>query len=101
MDLRNSELNGQHAEDGLPEIEMAITHSAVRFDFRPPMVPSGLRIGTLAFAVPGFGTKEFRDVADIIAGAPLPSVDDGVPVNLRNRVCALADKFPLCRGLLS
>jgi glycine hydroxymethyltransferase len=50
---------------------------------------------------PGLGAKEFREVADIIAGAPTPSFDGGVAVNLRDRVSALADKFPLYRGLLS
>ena len=100
MDLRNSELDGQRAEDRLPHIEITVSRIAARFDPRQSMVSSGLRIGTQAFAAAGFGTKEFREVADIIAGAPLPSFD-GVAVNLGDRVAALADKFPLYRGLLS
>jgi glycine hydroxymethyltransferase len=101
VDLRNSELDGRQAEDRLPEIETTVRRIAVRLDPCPSTVSSGLRMGTPAFAAPGFGTTEFHEVADIIAGAPLPSFDDGVAVNLRYRVSALADKFPLDRGLLS
>ena len=101
MDLRNSELNGQQAGDRLPQTEITVNRIAVRFDPCPSMVSSGLPIGTPACAAPGLGTKEFREVADIIAGAPTPSFDGGVAVNLRDRVSALADKFPLYRGLLS
>ena len=100
MDLRNSELNGHQAEDRLPQIEITVSRIAVRFD-PPSMVSSGLSIGTHAFAAPGLGTKEFREIADIIAGAPLPLFDDGVAVNPGDRVCALDDKFQLYRGLLS
>lgn len=86
MDLRNSERNGQWAEDRLPQIEFTVSRIAVRFDPRPSMVSSGLRIGAQALAAPGFGTKEVRGVANIIDGAPLPSFDVGVAVNLRDRV---------------
>jgi glycine hydroxymethyltransferase len=99
--LRKSELNGQQAVDPLHQIEIAVNCKAVRFDPRPSMVSSGHRIVAPAFAAPGFGTKEPRDVADIIGGAPLRSLDDGVPVNLRDRISALADKFPRYRELLS
>ena len=59
MDLRSSELNGQQAEDRLPQIEITVNRNAV------------------------------------------PSFDDGVAVKLRDRVSALADKFPLYPGLSS
>ena len=42
------------------------------YDPRPPMVTSGLRIGTPALATRGFGAEEFTEVAEIIAAAPLP-----------------------------
>ena len=64
--------------------------------FRPPLVTSGLRIGTPALASRGFGDTEFAEVADIIALALQPGAD--VPA-LRARVAALADAFPLYPGL--
>ena len=93
VDLRNSELDGQQAEDRLHEVGITVNRNAVPNDPRPPMVTSGLRIGTPALATRGFGADEFTEVADIIAEALKPGeVDiDG----LRKRVAVLAEKFPL------
>jgi glycine hydroxymethyltransferase len=95
VDLRDSELDGQQAEDRLHQVGITVNRNAVPFDPRPPMVSSGVRIGTPALAARGFGTEEFREVADIIAAALLPSFDDGIAAKLRDRVAALAEKFPL------
>jgi glycine hydroxymethyltransferase len=64
------------------------------------MVSSGLRIGTPALAARGFGAAEFTEVADIIATALIASAGSGTlpgdtAVELRERVTALAEKFPL------
>lgn len=60
------------------------------------MVTSGLRIGTPALATRGFGTEDFTEVAEIIASALKPSYDAD---DLKARVVALAEKFPLYPGL--
>ncbi|MDF3289302.1 serine hydroxymethyltransferase [Streptomyces silvisoli] len=99
VDLRNSELDGQQAEDRLHGIGITVNRNAVPNDPRPPMVTSGLRIGTPALATRGFGADEFREVADIIAEALKPSFDAGTAEGLRARVTALATKFPLYPGL--
>ena len=93
VDLRESELNGQQAEDRLHEIGITVNRNAVPFDPRPPMVTSGLRIGTPALATRGFGKAEFTEVADIIAEALHPDLAD--TSRLRSRVEALTSNFPL------
>ncbi|MEU0650526.1 serine hydroxymethyltransferase [Streptomyces umbrinus] len=95
VDLRNSDLNGQQAEDRLHDIGITVNRNAVPFDPRPPMVTSGLRIGTPALATRGFEAEDFREVADIIAQALKPSYDPTVGVKLSDRVRALADAHPL------
>jgi glycine hydroxymethyltransferase len=105
VDLRHSELDGQQAEDTLHRIGITVNRNAVPFDPRPPMVSSGLRIGTPALAARGFGAKEFAEVADIIATALIASASTGTnssgtlgdeaAVELRGRVTALAEQFPL------
>jgi glycine hydroxymethyltransferase len=95
VDLRHSELDGQQAEDRLHQVGITVNRNAVPFDPRPPMVSSGVRIGTPALAARGFGPDDFREVADIIATTLLPSFDDGIAAKLRERVTALAEKFPL------
>ncbi len=95
VDLRESELDGQQAEDRLHRVGITVNRNAVPFDPRPPMVTSGLRIGTPALATRGFGHAEFTEVADVIAAALAVHVDDGVVGELRARVDRLTEKFPL------
>ncbi|MFJ5955452.1 serine hydroxymethyltransferase [Paenarthrobacter sp. NPDC092416] len=94
VDLRNSQLDGQQAEDLLHSVGITVNRNAVPFDPRPPMVTSGLRIGTPALATRGFGAEEFTEVADIIATA----LKAGTATNteaLQARVDKLAADFPL------
>ncbi|MGN6403259.1 serine hydroxymethyltransferase [Sinomonas sp.] len=99
VDLRNSDLDGQQGEDRLHRVGITVNRNAVPFDPRPPMVSSGLRIGTPALATRGFGETEFREVADIIATALKPGFDDETAQSLRARVQLLADKHPLYPNL--
>lgn len=95
-DLRNSPLTGQDAQDLLHEVGITVNRNAVPFDPRPPMVTSGVRIGTPALASRGFGAKEFEEVSDVIATA----LKGGADVEaLRARVAKLAADFPLYPGL--
>ncbi|MGO4424073.1 serine hydroxymethyltransferase, partial [Streptomyces sp. MCAF7] len=96
VDLRNSTLDGQQAEDRLHRIGITVNRNAVPFDPRPPMISSGLRIGTPALATRGFGETEFREVADIIAQAlKEEQLSDERAGLLRDRVDKLAGAFPL------
>jgi glycine hydroxymethyltransferase len=95
VDLRNSTLDGQQGEDRLHRIGITVNRNAVPFDPRPPMVSSGLRIGTPALATRGFGPAEFTEVADIIAEAVMGDLSEDSAILLRERVSVLAAKFPL------
>ena len=96
VDLRHSQLDGKQAEDLLHEAGITVNRNAVPWDPRPPMVTSGLRIGTPALATRGFGAPEFEEVAEIIATALKPGADVAA---LRARVDRLAADFPLYDGL--
>jgi glycine hydroxymethyltransferase len=97
-DLRNSELDGQQAENVLHDVNITVNRNAVPFDPRPPMVTSGLRIGTPALASRGFGDAEFTEVADVIAHALMPNPDRAA---LKARVEKLTAQYPLYPGLES
>ncbi|WP_083393055.1 serine hydroxymethyltransferase [Curtobacterium sp. MMLR14_010] len=92
VDLRESEVDGKQAEDLLHEVGITVNRNSVPFDPRPPMVTSGVRIGTSALATRGFGDAEFTEVADIIALTLMPNPDVAA---LSARVKALTDAFPL------
>ena len=97
VDLRNSPIDGQQAEDLLHEVGITVNRNSVPDDPRPPMVTSGLRIGTPALATRGFGDEEFREVAEVIAETLKPGAD---LAPLRARTAVLAEKFPLYEGLV-
>lgn len=104
VDLRDSSLNGQEGEDLLARIDITVNRNAVPFDPRPPMVTSGLRIGTPALATRGFSEEAFAEVADIIAETLIAGAGDGDADSstldaLRDRVRALADAHPLYPSL--
>ncbi|MFG1641956.1 serine hydroxymethyltransferase [Amycolatopsis sp. NPDC049252] len=99
VDLVQSTLDGQQAEDRLHEVGITVNRNAVPFDPRPPMITSGLRIGTPALATRGFQAADFTEVADVIAEALKPDFDDAVRAKLRDRVETLAKKHPLYADL--
>jgi len=96
VDLRDAPIDGQTAEDLLHEAGITVNRNSVPNDPRPPMVTSGVRIGTPALATRGFGAAEFTEVADIIASVLKPEPDVAA---LRARVRVLTEKFPLYSGL--
>ncbi|GAA4380521.1 serine hydroxymethyltransferase [Paeniglutamicibacter cryotolerans] len=97
VDLRASALDGQVAEDLLAKVDITVNRNAVPFDPRPPMVTSGLRIGTPALATRGFSAAAFAEVADLIAETLVAGADAEAAVldGLRARVHALAAAHPL------
>lgn len=101
VDLRNSELDGKQGEDLLQEVDITVNRNAVPWDPRPPMVTSGLRIGTPALTTRGFGTQAFKEVADIIALTLIAGATDNKAAlpELANRVEALAQAHPLYPNL--
>ena len=99
-DLRESELDGQQAEDRLHDIGVTVNRNAVPFDPRPPAVSSGLRIGTPALATRGLQHDDFVEVGTVIAATLNPqdefaAVRDG----LAERVRAVAQRHPLYADL--
>jgi glycine hydroxymethyltransferase len=98
VDLRESELDGQQAEDRLHEIGITVNRNAVPFDPRPPMVTSGLRVGTSALATRGLLQDDFAEVGEIIATALTPAFDERRG-ELAERVTAVVERYPLYEHL--
>jgi glycine hydroxymethyltransferase len=94
VDLRESELDGKMAEDRLHAIGITVNRNAVPFDPRPPMVTSGLRLGTPALATRGLQLEDFTEIGKILARALVPGFED-VRSELAERVTAIAERYPL------
>jgi glycine hydroxymethyltransferase len=95
LDLRATEWTGLAAQDRLDECKLTVNRNTVPFDERPPMVASGVRIGTPAATMRGFDEADFREVSAIIVGA---LAEDANVEALASRAVALCDKRPLYPG---
>jgi glycine hydroxymethyltransferase len=98
VDLRESELDGQQAEDRLHDVGITVNRNAVPFDPRPPMVTSGLRVGAPALATRGLQADDFTEVGRIIARALQPDFESARD-DLADRVSAIAERYPLYANL--
>ncbi|MGD9736944.1 MAG: serine hydroxymethyltransferase [Solirubrobacterales bacterium] len=94
VDLTPTGLDGQSAEDRLEAVGITVNRNAIPFDERPPMNPSGLRIGTPALTTRGFGEEEMREIAAVIVAA-LGSEFEAEKSALAERTGTLMDRFPL------
>ncbi len=94
VDLRESQLDGQQGEDRLHEIGITVNRNAVPFDPRPPMISSGLRIGSPALATRGFQQDDFVEVGRILAASLGPDFAERKG-ELVERVAALTERYPL------
>ncbi|HEX5925710.1 MAG TPA: serine hydroxymethyltransferase [Baekduia sp.] len=98
VDLRESEIDGQQSEDRLHAVGITVNRNAVPFDPRPPMVTSGLRVGTAALATRGLQAEDFAEIGDIMATALTPAYE-AKRDELAERVTAIADRYPLYEHL--
>ena len=87
-------LDGQTAEDRLEAVGITVNRNAIPFDERPPMDPSGLRIGTPALTTRGMKEDEMEEIAAVIATA-LGADFDSEKASLSDRTGALMDRHPL------
>ena len=75
LDLRATDWTGLAAQERLEECRLTVNRNTVPFDERPPMVASGVRIGTPAATMRGFDEDDFREVAAVIVGSLQPDAE--------------------------
>ncbi|GAB4153532.1 MAG: serine hydroxymethyltransferase [Planctomycetota bacterium] len=91
VDLRATDTTGAEVEDAAPLAGISVNKNAVPGDPRPPMVTSGLRLGTAAATTRGMGKPEMEILAEVILGL----VRKQDPESFRGRVLDLCKAFPL------
>ena len=95
VDVFSKGLTGKVAEAALGKAGITVNKNAIPFDKNPPMVASGIRIGTPAITSRGMGESEMDAIADLIARALAAPDNDGVLSAVRSEVETLCRKFPL------
>src|SRR5690606_25628465 len=94
VDLNPTGLDGKEGEARLDEVGITVNRNAIPFDERPPMNPSGLRIGTPALTTRGMREDDMREIAAVIATA-LSDRFEAERASLRERTEALMQRYPL------
>ncbi|MDQ2940333.1 MAG: serine hydroxymethyltransferase [Actinomycetota bacterium] len=94
VDLTPTGLDGKTAESRLEEVGITVNRNAIPFDERPPMNPSGLRIGTPALTTRGLVEEDMREIAEVISVA-LSDRFDSERDSLAERTKALMGRYPL------
>jgi glycine hydroxymethyltransferase len=92
IDLRNKGVLGVEAQNRLEKAGITVNKNSIPFDPNPPMIPSGLRMGTPAITTRGMKEGEMRKIASWINEA---IADENSCVRIKEEVRKLCSKFPL------
>jgi len=101
VDLTPLGVTGRDADEALERAGITCNKNGIPNDPLPPVKTSGIRVGSPAGTTRGFGVKEFRDIADMIADvleglrAKGEHGDPEVEAAVRLRVRALCERFPI------
>jgi glycine hydroxymethyltransferase len=95
VDVFSKGITGKVAETALGKAGITVNKNAIPFDQNPPMVASGIRIGTPAVTTRGMRESDMDAVGELIARALKTPDDDGALEMIRAEVESLCRKFPL------
>jgi glycine hydroxymethyltransferase len=95
VDVFSKQITGKVAEAALGAAGITVNKNAIPFDQNPPMVASGIRLGTPAVTTRGMGEAEMEAIAEFIARVLASPEDGGVLAKVKAEVAGLCRKFPL------
>jgi glycine hydroxymethyltransferase len=95
VDVFSKGLTGKVAEAALGRAGITVNKNAIPFDKNPPMVASGIRIGTPAVTSRGMREPEMDTIAELVAAALATPDDEARLAGIKEQVEALCRKFPL------
>jgi glycine hydroxymethyltransferase len=99
VDVGSRGLTGEQAEDALQAVGIYVNRNLIPFDQRPPLVASGIRVGTPAVSFRGFGRVEIDKVADVMLAVLERPQDEALREEAREQVQSLCRRFPIYGGL--
>ncbi len=95
VDVGSRGLDGRQAEEALQAAGIYVNRNLIPFDQRPPLIASGIRLGTPAVTFRGLGEAEMDKAAEIMLGALDRPDDEALRQDARARVRALCQRFPV------
>ncbi|MDE2964429.1 MAG: serine hydroxymethyltransferase [Acidobacteriota bacterium] len=101
VDVFSRGITGKEAELALDRAGITVNKNTIPFDPHPPLVTSGIRLGTPALTSRGMGEPEMQLIGRWI-GEVLDHVENvGVQKKVRDRVTDLTEQFPLYASRLA
>jgi len=95
LDLSPQGISGKDAEEALWSAGISVNRNTIPFDHKPPVITSGIRMGTPAVTTRGFGTEEMKRIASLIARVLSPSEDRQMQKQVRQEVREMCQHFPI------
>ena len=95
VDVFSKGITGKVAEKSLERAGITVNKNTIPFDPNPPMVASGIRVGTPAVTTRGMGEPEMAAIAGLMARALDSREDEGALARIAAEVSALTSRFPL------
>ncbi len=95
VDVTPFGVTGKEADGALGEVDITVNKNAIPYDPNPPMVASGIRVGTPCVTGRGMGTAEMAEIGELIVAGIAARGDPSAQAEVRTRVVALAERFPV------
>jgi glycine hydroxymethyltransferase len=95
VDVTPFGVTGKEADAALGEVDITVNKNAIPYDPNPPMVASGIRVGTPCVTGRGMGTEEMVEIGELIVAGIAARGDEAAQAQVRGRVVALAERFPV------
>jgi len=95
VDLSPQGISGKDAEEALGAAGISVNRNAIPFDPKPPLITSGIRLGTPAVTTRGFGTEEMKRIASLIVKVLSPSGDKRAQEQVHQEVQEMCQQFPI------
>ena len=93
--VRSFDIDGRVAEETLDKIAITCNKQVIPDDPRPPLRPSGIRLGTPAATTRGMGAEEMKQLARCIAAALRRPDDDALLARLKAEMEETCGRFPV------
>src|SRR5436190_9693137 len=94
VDVASRGVTGKVAEEALARAVITVNKNKIPFDQRPPLDPSGIRVGTPALTTRGMRETEMRAIAGWMGEVLAAPADKGIQERVRGRVRELGEQFP-------